>query len=303
MSDSNHDKPSKTNGGAKRTAADHDAYLRFLDELESDPDSISGAGRCQNERRMIAERLVDSSMDCSDPMLAMAYALRAVRLNPAALDARVLLAIAAEGPRDEFIEELQAIVAAGEADLGEKFFRENHGDFWGLIETRPYMRARCRLAEELYSAGRIGEAIRHYEEMLQLNPNDNQGLRYSLLGHYLESDDLDGARRLLKEYEDEGSAMFGWARVLERYLAGDLAGAVNALQHARKENFHVEEFLTGRRKLPKDRPDFYSIGDVSEALVCVDAIGPAWTRHREAIQWLKKEHGSGNLFTKGHGSK
>jgi tetratricopeptide (TPR) repeat protein len=170
MSRSKHTNSRKANGRARPSQADYEAYLRFLDELESNPDAISGVGRSHDERRIIAERLLDSSLECSDPMLALGYALRAVRLNPAELDARVLLAISAAGPPDEFIEELQAIVAAGEADLGEKFFRENRGHFWGLIETRPYMRARSRLAYELYLSGRILEAIRQYEEMLQLNP-------------------------------------------------------------------------------------------------------------------------------------
>ena len=90
--------------------------------------------------------------------------------------------------------------------------------------------------------------------------------------------------------------MFEWGRVLERYLAGDLAGAVEALTHARQSNSHVEPFLTGKKKLPKLRPDSYQIHDVSEAVVCMDAIGGAWRRHAEAITWLKREHGSGNLF-------
>jgi hypothetical protein len=33
----------------------------------------------------------------------------------------------------------------------------------------------------------------------------------------------------------------------------------------------------------------------------MDALGPAWKKHREAIQWLKKEHGSGHIFKKGDG--
>lgn len=273
----------------------------FLDALELSPDVVSGAGHSRQERRMIAERLFDASCDCRDPMMAIAYALRAVRLDPACLDARVLLAIAAGGPSSELIEELETIVAVGEADFGPEFFKENHGHFWGLMETRPYMRARHKLAYELYEAGRIGDAIRHYEEMLKLNPGDNQGLRYSLLAHYLEANDLDGARRVLKTYGDEPFALFLWARVLERYLSGDLIEAVEALQQARRQNPHVESFLVGKAKVPKTLPDYYGIGDIAEAVTCVDAIGPAWKKHREAIQWLKKEHGSGHIFKKGEG--
>jgi tetratricopeptide (TPR) repeat protein len=293
----------KTHRPTLPSAADYEAYDRFLDQLESDPHSVSGAGRSEDERRIIAELLCEYSLDCSDPMLAIAYALRAVRLNSACLDARMLLAIAAEGPRDELIEEIQAIVAAGEADLGSEFFAENRGQFWGIIETRPYMRARSRLADELYLAGRIGDAVRHYEEMLRLDPNDNQGVRYCLLSHYLETRDLAGAQRLFNEYKDEASAIFAWGRVLERYLAGELSETDQALQDARRENVYVEEFITGREKLPKSRPDYYSPGDVTEAIVCMDEIGNAWKKYPDAVQWLKKEHGTGNLFTKSRGGK
>jgi hypothetical protein len=87
------------------------------------------------------------------------------------------------------------------------------------------------------------------------------------------------------------------------YLAGDLPGAVQELQHARKQNPDVQGFITGRKKLPKSRPDFYSLGDITEAIACMDVIGAAWAKHREAVQWLKKEHGSEYLFTKGPGKK
>lgn len=287
--------PRHTRSRSSRQTTERDA---FLDALELSPDVVSGAGRSRQERRMIAERLFDACCDCPDPMIATGYALRAVRLDPACLDARVLLAIAAGGPSSELIEELETIVAVGEADFGPEFFKQNQGCFWGLIETRPYMRARHKLAYELYNAGRIAEAIHHYEEMLQLNPDDNQGLRYSLLAHYLEANDLDGARRVLKTYGDEPFALFLWARVLERYLSGDLVEAVEALQQARRQNPHVEPFLVGKAKVPKTLPDYYGIGDIAEAMTCVDAIGPAWKKHREAIQWLKKEHGSGHIFKK-----
>jgi tetratricopeptide (TPR) repeat protein len=163
------------------------------------------------------------------------------------------------------------------------------------------MRARHYLAGELYKAGRTAEAIHHFEEMLELNPGDNQGLRYSLLGHYLEVGDLEGARRLLKTYGDEPFAMFLWARVLERYLSGDLIEAVEALHEARSQNPHVEPFLVGKAKLPKNRPDYYGVGDIAEPITCMDGFGTGMEKTPGSIQLLKKEHGSGNIFKKGDG--
>lgn len=44
-------------------------------------------------------------------------------------------------------------------------------------------------------AGRLEESIAEHEGMLELNPNDNQGVRYGLLALYLALKRLDGASR------------------------------------------------------------------------------------------------------------
>jgi hypothetical protein len=44
----------------------------------------------------------------------------------------------------------------------------------GLLQTRPYMRARRALAMALWRLGHREEAVAHCHEMLRLNPNDNR---------------------------------------------------------------------------------------------------------------------------------
>ena len=69
-------------------------------------------------------------------------------------------------------------VEAGELALGPQAFKEYAGHFWGFLETRPYMRARAGLAGALLKLGDVDGAIDHFRDMLRLNPNDNQGIRY-----------------------------------------------------------------------------------------------------------------------------
>ena len=220
---------------------------------------------------------------------AEAAAIRAVELNPDCVDALHILAQLGCESDSEMITELQFVVQRGEQELGKKFFRENEGWFWGLLETRPYMRARCELAYLLRGEGRVDEAIGHWEEMLRLNPNDNQGVRYPLLGAYLQQGDLEGAGRLFAEYPEEHSAMFAWGRVLWEVLSENLKQASRSLDEARSRNEHVEPLLTGRKRRPKNPPGYYSPGEPSEAYVCLEEIGPAWKKHRGAIRWLKEQ--------------
>jgi len=83
--------------------------------------------------------------------------------------------------------------------------------------------------------------------------------------------------------------MFAWARVLAAVLNDNKKEASKALKAAREANKHVEAFLTSRKKLPTEAPSYYGIGDPNEAIICVHEIGTAWTRHPDAIDWLKQQ--------------
>ena len=69
-----------------------------------------------------------------------------------------------------------------------------------------YMRARLGLANCLREAGEWEEAIRHYQELLRLNVNDDQGVRYSLLDVLMDMSRWKAALDLLEQFQDENSA-------------------------------------------------------------------------------------------------
>jgi len=155
-----------------------------------------------------AQELAFDAMEADDDAQAMKLAKRALRKDPDCVDALVVLAeIESDSPR-KLIACLQHAAAAGERSLGAKFIEENKGDFWSIIETRPYMRALEQLAGLLRAEGINLDAIRHFENMLALNPNDNQGVRDPLLGLYLATDNLEGARNLLQRYKNDSMANF-----------------------------------------------------------------------------------------------
>ncbi|MFZ3213927.1 MAG: hypothetical protein WA188_20665 [Terriglobales bacterium] len=233
-----------------------------------------------------AQEIAYHAMEAPTRTRAVALAQQALAKDPHCVDALVTLAAAGARSVEDLIAGLEKAVAAGERSLGAKYFEENKGHFWGILETRPYMRARQQLADLLLHAGRTTEAINHFKGLLELNPNDNQGIRDILLGCYLVGDDLDGARHLLRAYEEDGGAVFNWGRTLERILSGDFKGAEHALEHARSHNRFVELYLTAKKKPPRAMPDSYSFGSDEEALICIECLGEAWAAHPEALIWL-----------------
>jgi len=234
-----------------------------------------------------AQDIAYEAMDASDPFEALDLAKKALLLDPDCIDAQILMVKLTSKSLSAAIKKVKNIIARTEQKLGRKYFKENKGRFWGLIETRPYMRALAFLISALRETGRTAEAIRQCEEMLELNPNDNQGIRDSLLGMYLETGNLEGAQILFKKYPGEYFAVFLWGQVLERYLSGDLKKATEIYKKATERNPYVVDYLTGKKRPSFELDDFYSPGDESEAILCLEEVGPAWQKHPEAIQWLK----------------
>ncbi|MCA9232255.1 MAG: tetratricopeptide repeat protein [Planctomycetales bacterium] len=240
-----------------------------------------------NNAQELAYEAMDAMAD-GDYERAANFAAKAAELDRNCIDAMHILSQLGSETEEDLIENLSRTVDRAQHVLGEKYFRENEGYFWGLLETRPYMRAHAELAGVLYSSGDVAQAIEHWQRLLQLNPNDNQGLRYPLLGACLELGDLDAAEQVFKQYDEEHSAVFAWARLLWELLQDNQPAAKKTLTAARKINPHVEQLLTGRKRLPKQLPGYYSPGEPSEAYMCYDSIGAAWKKHRTAIKWLKE---------------
>lgn len=243
--------------------------------------------------RRRAQELVYDAWEAPDRKTEVRLAREALRLDPRCVDALHILAEAPGRRDEEQIAELRRIVQIAEADLGVQGVKEWRGHFWGVLATRPYMRVRAHLGEVLRDTGRLREAIREFQGMLRLNPNDNQGVRYELLGCYLAEGRLANARGVLRRYGNESSAVFAWSEVLLRWLVSDEAGARRALVRARAINPSVAKYLTGRKKPPRHSPDLYSPGGESEAIICVHEIGLAWERHPDAVHWLRARLGGG----------
>ena len=234
-----------------------------------------------------AQELAYRAMEEPSSAKARKLAEKALKLDPGCIDAMVIRAQTRRLRLHAYIAELRVIVAAGERSLGEKEFREARGHFWGIVETRPYMRARRELAMALLGAGQLREAAAEFAAMLELNPNDNQGVRDYLLGVYLALNDLDGAASLYRQYHQDDSAVFAWGRVFLLMLSGRRAEARKALEDAFRNNpWPVAVFLGARAP---DDPDSWGMGDEDEGAHAAVALLPACAEHPDVVVWIAKE--------------
>lgn len=242
---------------------------RALSDLEKAQNLIYQAYEARTKTQMVklARKALEVSWDCAD-----AYVMLAELNAPTAAESLALY---------------EAGVKAGERALGSEF-EELKGHFWGFIETRPYMRARLGLAMTLWSLGQLEEAAQHMDAMLELNPNDNQGIRQVYITLLLELNDTKRMEKLLKQYPDDWSAYWKYGQSLYEFRKKGTGGkADELLSDAISYNPHVPPYLLGKRQLPKQHSvPYYSPGDENEALdYVVDGIRP-WSSTEGALQWL-----------------
>lgn len=235
--------------------------------LEKAQDLMFRAFDSRGRRRIqLAKKALALSRDCAD-----AYVLLAEE-SP---DPEIALGLYTDG------------MAAGERALGPKVFEEEAGHFWGSVRTRPYMRARYGLARCLEDLGRRDKAIDHYRELLRLNPNDNQGVRDSLLPLLLATGRDADAGELLTQYADDITAAwkYGWALWTFR-KEGDSPAARERKRQAIRANRHVPGYLAGTTPIPDILPDGYSLGSPEEAMLYADESIDVWEDTPGAMPWL-----------------
>ena len=216
-------------------------------------------------------------------------ARKALEVSPLCADAYVMLAQHAKPDSDEALELWRGGVDAGKTALGRDF-AELAGEFWGFLETRPYMRARFGLARALWTRGARDEAIGHLREMLKLNPNDNQGVRYILAAFLVETGAEAAVAALLSAYRDDASAAWVWTKALVQFRkAGDDTKSRSLLAKALADNPHAPAYLTGERAMPKRLPGMYSPGGEDEAILFVFDYGAGWRETPGALDWLRAQ--------------
>ncbi len=258
----------------------HEAVLSQLtDKLSGRPAADDALSRAQN--------LMYRAFDTPELNGRVKLARQALEISPDCADAYVLLAETASTAA-EAIDLYQKGAAAGERALGPRTFQEDVGHFWGLIHTRPYMRARLGLAHALADMGQPEQAIRHWQDMLRLNPGDNQGVRHALLSRLIQLDRDHEASALIAEYDD---ATANWAynhALLAFRREGDTPESCRLLKLAQARNRFVPKFLLRDEPLPNEPPDMYSIGSREEAILYAGDALSVWRSTPGALTWVRQ---------------
>jgi tetratricopeptide (TPR) repeat protein len=180
----------------------------------------------------------------------------------------------------------------------DKYFEENKGYFWGLLETRPFMRALQGYGRFLYDGGQKEEAIEAYSYMLELNPNDNQGARFVLLPWLIIAGQFQKARKLLSQYDSCIANMIYDTLLLDIVEKKNDARIKKSYVSAMDSNSHITALLLRKKKLPQTIPDNFSLGSIDEAVVYItDEFGlELWHAYPDALKTLASLESTGGKY-------
>lgn len=116
---------------------------------------------------------------------------------------------------------------------------------WGFLENRPYLRALGNMALVLAQQQRWDEALAIHERLLELNPDDNQGIRWLIGVERLRVGDVVGAIAACERCADEEVGC-AFALALAHIRAGGPAGQIGAaLLAGFGKNRYVAPMLLG----------------------------------------------------------
>jgi tetratricopeptide (TPR) repeat protein len=211
-------------------------------------------------------------------------ARRAIEISRDYADAYVLLAEASGSPQEQSTLYASG-VEAGRRALGDRFFTDPPEHAWGRVDARPAMRAMLGLAHAQAELGQIDEAIANYRELLRINPDDNQGIRFLLLPMLVVSDHDSEANELIAEYADE-EALWLYARALLAFRAeGDATGPRTIVRRAIRQAPHIAELLLGADTIDV----LVSRQEEEDAFFFADVLAPAWSATTGAMHWLESQ--------------
>ena len=231
------------------------------------------AGEIEYENTILddAYELLEKAENAKSKAQAIKYAKEAYEKCPECFDAIIFQCDLEENG----IKRMKLLDAGLKTEknrlIKEKYFdKENIGHFYGIFETRPYIRGLVIKAEYLLEEGKLRQAESVCNEVLKLNANDNMGARYLLMAIYATLEEENDMLKLYKKYPEEDLEML-FPLFAIYYKNGNDKKAKEYLKRIDKCNQNFVKFFNGTIKESKKvSPGYYSRGDSSEIFMYLE---------------------------------
>jgi tetratricopeptide (TPR) repeat protein len=156
---------------------------------------------------------------------------------------------------------------------------------WGWLENRPFLRCLCSLGVVYEREGRLKEALAIDQELLALNPNDNQGVRALAVTLLFALKRPEEVIKVCTAYPDDGMPEVAYGRALALFQLGRNHDATAALKEAVRWRPRVAaELLNTRHRRPQSSiPGYITMGGADEAYAYWQHSGRFWGETEGAL--------------------
>lgn len=219
----------------------------------------------------------------------------AIEKHPCAFDAYDRLAYIyyyLRGQSNETIELLERGLSKAR-DLFPSDFAFGKSNLpWGILENRPFLRMYKTLGIVLRDSGETERAKGVFQDIVVMNPDDNQGMRELLCSCYFKLGDSQSVLDLCKRYEEDAMAAITFGRVLALFKLSRVDEAKKALKAAVRHGANIAwEIMADKHRKIKDRYSSYELGSKREAELYWDEFGSYWDA--EAVKFVREQSHTG----------
>ena len=198
--------------------------------------------------------LAEEKLEAGDELGGLRLARKALKLEPDNLDVSWFIIRTEEKDPEVLLRNIRMILETGKASLEKQGFFDADciGDFWQILETRPYIRLKSQYVFSLIEAGKLKMAVQEAEDIICLNQDDNMGVRFRLMHLYAGLEDAESAEKMLNKYSEHDECPILMALILLYYKLDKTDQAEKYLRRLLKINkdtrTFVRDILAGRQE-------------------------------------------------------
>jgi tetratricopeptide (TPR) repeat protein len=164
---------------------------------------------------------------------------------------------------------------------------------WGFIENRPFLRLYQGSGLACLRLGKPREALEVFENLLRMNPHDNQGNRALAVECNFLLENPAAVIAICDRYAGDAMEQLVYGRALALFQLKRLSPAQKALRQA-VDLFPriVQELLKSRHQPPKGwDEERVTMGGKDQAYSYWKEHGKFWNETPGALEWLRKTSG------------
>lgn len=243
----------------------------------------------ENNDEYRSDDILEQAREAVSKKQAKELAKKALIIYPDNIDAMCYLANF-ENTLEKKLYKYNKAINRAEEILNKKnlFGDDSIGYFWGMMETRPYMRARCGKVEILLELKKYEEAMLEVEDILRLNRQDNLDMRYTLMNLYCLMNKYDELNSLFAKFQEISTHVL-FTKCVMYFKQNNMTELKKSLKDLKSSNKYIIDLLIGKIRCPIKYSEYYTLGSIEEAALVIEDGYYLIENNVQFIEYLHKE--------------